>query len=241
MRTTFLLLLALAAASVMAQESKSPEESSPHEVKIYKVNPGEKVSEALLNNGGLYQYPQFTQGEVQYRSGNFGNGLLNYNRLTGEMQFIDPKGDTLALSNEKDIATIAIGQDTFYYSEGYVQKVAAFSATVAKKTYLEMSNREKIGLYGTVAQNAINTHTTLVTNQGFKDVVPQEILSFREQTIYFIGDRFGHFKPLNKKNVLYLYSKKEKEVAAYLKDNPVNFQDQADVQRLIEYLKNLKA
>lgn len=240
MRTAFLLLL-LAASSVKAQENKAPEDKSQHEGKAYKVNPGEKVSDALLNSGGLYQYSKFTQGEVQYKGGNYGNGLLNYNRLTGEIQFIDAKGDTLALSNEKEIDKIAIGQDTFYYYQGYLQKVATFSATVAKQTFLEIANREKIGLYGTVAQSGINTPTSVATSQGFKDIVPQEVLTFREQTIYFIGDRFGHFKPLNKKNVLYLYSKKEKEVSDYLKDNPVNFQEEADVQRLIDFLKNLKA
>ena len=241
MRTALLLLLALGASSIKAQESKSAEEKSQHEVKVYKVNPGEKVSDALLSNGGLYQYPKFTQGQVYYKGGNNGSGLLNYNRLTGEMQFIDPKGDTLTLDNEKEIDTVVIGPDTFYYFQGYLQKVAEFSAMVTKQTYLEMSNREKVGAFGTVAQNAIDTHTTIVTNQGFKSVIAQEILTYREQTIYFIGDRFGNFKQMNKKNVLYLYSKKEKEVSAYLKDNPVNFQKEADVQRLIEYLKNLKA
>lgn len=241
MRTAFLLLLAMVTFAVKAQESKSTEENPLEEVKVYKVNPGEKVSDALLSNGGLYKYPKFTQGEVFYKGGNYGSGLLNYNRLTGEMQFIDPKGDTLTLDNEKEIDKIAIGQDTFYYYQGYLQKVAEFSATIVKQTYLEMSNREKVGAFGTVAQNAIDTHTTIVTNQGFKAVVAQEVLTYREQTIYFIGDRFGHFKLLNKKNVLYLYSKKEKEVSTYLKDNSVNFQKEADVQRLIEYLKNLKA
>lgn len=241
MRTAFVLLLALTAYVVKAQESKTSEEHTKQEGKIYKVNPGEKVSDALLDNGGLYQYPKFTQGDVYYKGGNYGSGLLNYNRLTGEMQFINPKGDTLTLDNEKEIDKVAIGPDTFYYYQGYLQKVAEFSATVAKQTYLEMSNREKVGAFGTVAQNAIDTHTTIVTNQGFKSVVAQEILTYREQTIYFIGDRYGHFKQLNRKNVLYLYSKKEKEVSAYLKDNPINFQKEADVQRLIEYLKSLKA
>ncbi|ANE51275.1 hypothetical protein [Flavisolibacter tropicus] len=241
MRTAFLLLLAFAVSIVKAQEIKSPEDSSGHNVKVYKVNPGERVSDALLSNGGLYQYHKFMQGEVFYKGGNYGSGVLNYNRLTGEMQFIDPKGDTLTLDNEKEIEKVVIGPDTFYYSQGYLQKVVEFSSTVAKQTYLELSNREKVGAFGTVAQNAIDTHTTIVTNQGFKSVVAQEILTYREKTIYFIGDRYGHFKLLNKKNVLYLYSKKEKEVSAYLKDNPVNFQKEADVQRLIEFLKDLKA
>lgn len=238
MRTAFLLLLLAAISYASAQQDTLQEALSPQH-KTYKVYPGQRVSEALLNNG-LYQYPKFTQAQVYYKNGNYGNGLLNYNRLTGEMQFIDPNGDTLALNNEPEIDMIAIGKDTFYYFNGYMQKVEDFSAKVAKQTYLEMTNRERKGLYGNTNQTAINTHTAVLTNQGVKDIVPQEVLTFRERTIYYIGDRFGHFKPLNKKNVLYLYSTKEKEVSIYLKENPVNFLEEDDVQRLINFLKTLK-
>ncbi|HYH16399.1 MAG TPA: hypothetical protein VD794_14320, partial [Flavisolibacter sp.] len=221
MRTTFILLLLFSTTNLIAQEAQT-EEPVKQVRKTYIVNPGHRIGEGLLNNG-LYQYPKFTEAQVHYKNGNYGNGLLNYNRLTGEMQFIDPNGDTLALNNEPEIDLIAIGKDTFYYSQGYVQKVENFSAKVAKQTLLELVNREMKGLYGRTTQAAINTHTTLVTNQGFKDVIPQEVLSFQEKTVYFIGDRFGRFKPLNKKNVLYLYAKKEKEVSDYLEANPVNF------------------
>ena len=237
MRSVFLSLLLLLATYVNAQVDSSQQATSEN-YKVYRVNPGERVGEALLNNG-LYQYPKFTQAQVVYKNGGYGNGLLNYNRLTGEMQFIDPNGDTLALNNEPEIDMVVIDKDTFYYSNGYMQKVEDFSAKVAKKTYLEMTNRERKGLYGNTAQAAVNTHTTVVTDLGFKDVIPQEVLTFRERTIYFIGDRFGRFKPLNKKNVLYLYAKKEREVSEYLRAHPVDFLKEEDVMRLIGFLKTL--
>jgi hypothetical protein len=237
MRTALLLLLMLMATSINAQEDSAQVVKSENE-KVYKVNPGERVGEALLNNG-LYQYPKFTQAQVVYKNGGYGNGLLNYNRLNGEMQFIDPNGDTLALNNEPEIDMVVIDKDTFYYSNGYLQKVEDFSARVAKQTYLELANRERKGLYGNTTQAAVNTPTTVATDLGFKDLVPQEVLTFRERTVYFIGDRFGRFKPLNKKNVLYLYSKKEREVSDYLKANPVNYLEEDDVMRLIGFLKTL--
>ena len=45
-----------------------------------------------------------------YRNGVSGAGQLNYNRLLGEMQFIDPKGDTMALADEQNVAHVTIGQ-----------------------------------------------------------------------------------------------------------------------------------
>src|SRR5688572_28136791 len=145
MRTVLLLLLFFLASNAIAQEAQSEEPKTPT-TKSYKVNPGQTIGEGLLNNG-LYQYPKFMEAQVHFKNGNFGNGLLNYDRLTGKIQFIGPNGDTMALNNEPEINLIAIGKDTFYYSEGYVQKVGNFSARVAKQTMLELTNREKKGLY----------------------------------------------------------------------------------------------
>jgi hypothetical protein len=236
MRTSLLLLLLIAACSVSAQDSASTSKSNG--TKSYKVQPGQRVGEALLHNG-LYQYPAFKQAEVHYKNGSSGSGLLNYNRLTGEMQFIDAKGDTLALINEDEIATISIGKDTFYYSQGYLQQIDDFTVRFARMTMLEQTNRQRIGAYGQPNAAAVTTHTSVATNQGFKDIVPQEILTFQEKSIYYIGDRFGRFKPLNKKTLLNFYSKKEGAVSDYLKANPVNFVQEEDVMRLIGFLKTL--
>ena len=40
------------------------------------------------------------------------------------MLFIDGKGDTLALAEERTIKLVAIDSDTFYYDEGYVRIIA---------------------------------------------------------------------------------------------------------------------
>ena len=49
----------------------------------------------------------------------------------------------------------------------------------------------------------------------------------------------GSFKPLNKKNLYSFFSKKEKELSAYLNANPVNYVQEEDVLRLISFLKTL--
>ncbi len=44
------------------------------------------------------------------------------------MQFIDPKGDTLALANESTLNFISIGADTFFYkNKGYIEQVADYT------------------------------------------------------------------------------------------------------------------
>lgn len=66
-----------------------------------------------------YRYEQFRQGIITYNNGQRASGQLNYNILIGEMQFIAPKGDTLAVANEHTIRAIQIGENSFRYDPKY--------------------------------------------------------------------------------------------------------------------------
>src|SRR3954470_19344932 len=90
----------------------------------WTVKPGENV-DTTLPAEVKFQYPKFTQGSVFFRDGNVSSALLDYNKLSGEMQFIAPKGDTLALSNEATVKFIVIASDTFFYDKGYLQLITS--------------------------------------------------------------------------------------------------------------------
>jgi hypothetical protein len=66
--------------------------------KTYTVPAGVEVKEIVPANE-IYQFPEFLQGLVIFKDGKSAPGKLNYNRLRAEIQFIDPKGDTLSLAN----------------------------------------------------------------------------------------------------------------------------------------------
>ena len=228
MRLFYYLLPILCGTQLSAQEQK-----------VYKVNPGEKVNYALLHNKGLYQYPQFTNASVLFKNGHVGGGALNYNRLIGEMQFIDEKKDTISLSDENEIDTIAIGKDTFFFQQGYLQLMHNFSVKIAKKTKLILTNRQRLGSMGELTSASVDTYNAVSSDNGIKNIAPNEILTFKEVTTYFIGDRFGHFKPLNKKYLYDFYFKDKKALDTYLQANPVNYLQEEDVQRLVSFLKTL--
>src|SRR3954447_13437357 len=65
----------------------------------WTIKPGENIDTALPPYV-KFHYPRFTQGSVFFRDGTRSDALLDYNLLTEEMQFIAPKGDTLAVTNE---------------------------------------------------------------------------------------------------------------------------------------------
>src|SRR4051812_23954483 len=106
----------------------------------WTIKPGENIDTALPAYV-KFHYPRFTQGSVFFRDGTRSDALLDYNLLTEEMQFIAPKGDTLAVTNESTIKYIAIGSDTFFYDKVYMRLIAGnITAKLAKKEDLAVSD-----------------------------------------------------------------------------------------------------
>ncbi|HVF96837.1 MAG TPA: hypothetical protein VM871_05935, partial [Flavisolibacter sp.] len=64
------------------------------------VKAGNKIKDVLATTDVFY-YPQFTKGRVVFKDATKGEAALNYSRLLDQMLFIDSKGDTLALADEK--------------------------------------------------------------------------------------------------------------------------------------------
>ena len=207
--------------------------------KTYTVKPGEKVSKVLPKEA-VYLYPGFKDGTVNFKNNNLGSGKLNYNQLIDEMEFINEKGDTLALNNGETIASIYIDRDTFYFYEGFIKNLVSLKEVkFASRKKLVISNRQKIGGMGELSSASIETYTKVDSDQGVKELIPKEVLTFSEYTNYFIGDNYNNFKPLNKKNLLNAYSKQQKTVESYLKENSTNFLKEDDLYKLIQFLQGL--
>src|SRR6185295_907979 len=87
------------------------------------IKTGQSVKD-VLTPADIYHYPQFTNAKVFLRDGSKAATKMNYNRLYSQMLFINPKGDTLALADEKNIKFIVIDKDTFYFGEGYLRLIS---------------------------------------------------------------------------------------------------------------------
>src|SRR3954447_6282315 len=84
---------------------------------------GTTLSEVLTPDK-VYQHPSFVLGKVLYRNGTETEALLNYNYLSGDIQFIGNKKDTLVIAKEQiaEIAKIIINGHTYFYQQGYFEE-----------------------------------------------------------------------------------------------------------------------
>ena len=207
------------------------------------IKTGQNVKD-VLTPSDIYHYPQFTNGKVFLRDGSMAVGKMNYNRLYGQMLFINPIGDTLALADEKNIKFIVFHRDTFYFDEGYVRIIADNDfVKLAEKQVWVVADIRKVGTHNrstnTVAITSFSTYTDGTDAAKSKDLILNEDIVLRKETQYYFGDKYNHFIRSGKKRLIQLFPKEERSIENYLKENKVNFDNKDDLKKLAQFLNQL--
>jgi hypothetical protein len=187
-----------------------------------------------------YRYPEFITGWIKVKSGVISDTKLNFNILSGEMEYIRNK-DTLVIANKKDIRYIAVVQDTFYYDKGYyMEQVTSGPLKVVLKQYIKLKETQKQDSYGTSSAGAaVTSYSYLPAGGSFYKLIANADMVFQRTLEYYLSDQNGGFIQYTKKNVLQLFPQHEDKIKAYLKSNKVNFEKRDDLIRLAGFLSAL--
>ena len=205
------------------------------------IEAGRDVSEVLTPDK-IYQLPEFVKGKIIYRDGAWSEGMLNYNFLNGEIEFINPNRDTLAIAKNQmlNIKEVTLGKESFFYDNGYMELVAktAFGKLLKKQT-LVVIKREKIGAYNQPSStSAIESYGSFTDNYGTftPNLRINENITLALRSNYFIGDEFNLYLPATKKNMLKLYHSKENLIDSYLNKNSIDFKNGENLKKMFESL-----
>lgn len=208
------------------------------------IKAGNRIND-VLSTSDIYYYPQFTNGKVFFRDGSRAGAKMNYTRLYDQVLFIDPKGDTLALADEKTIKFITVDKDTLYYDEGYVRLIAKYGdAKLAEKQIWVVADVRRIGTHGTpktsVAITTLSNYSDDVTGsaRSYNFLINEDII-LRKETQYYFGDENNHFARSGKKKLMLLFPKDQLSLENYLKENKVDFDKKDDLEKLAQFLGQL--
>jgi hypothetical protein len=205
---------------------------------MYTVKPGADIRDVIPMTE-MFQYPGFVQGTVVFRNGLSSAGRLNYNILLGEIQFIDPKEDTLSLANEKTIRHVLISRDTFYYDNGYLKLVrGGGEVKLAKKVFFR-EYIQKPGSYDlSSATTATNSLSSILERRSYELNTSQEVTLIKA-TQYFIGNRFNEFFYADRKNILKRFSRHRVPIENYLNKNITGVDSEEGIIKLVKFLEAL--
>ena len=211
---------------------------------IVTIKAGNKVRD-VLTPADIFYYPQFTSGKVFFRDGRKAMAKMNFTRLYDQMLFINPKGDTLAVADEKTIKFIIVDQDTFYYDEGYVRIIVDYGdVKLAEKQIWVVADTRKIGTHNKSTSTVAITPLSNYSDDGIAraksyDLLINEDMVIRKETQYYFGDQNNHFVRAGKKKLLLLFPKEQLSLENYLKENKVNFDKKDDLKKLAQFLGQL--
>src|SRR5258706_1595134 len=216
-----------------------PAHTNAQKRKLFKINPGEKVVDKIPASE-MYSYAEFVSGRVYLFNNTYSVAPMNYNALFGEMQFINTRGDTLSLADEKKIRLIVINRDTFYYNDGYLALVLDDgNVKLAKKPLISFANRQRLGGFGESSQGSIETYGVLSSQNYLKELVANEVITMAKDSVFYIKDALSNFKVVTKRTLLDIYPKNEKDLKNYLKEHNVSFSSAEDLKKLILYFKTI--
>jgi hypothetical protein len=201
---------------------------------VITIKAGEEVS-ALYEH--IYKYPLFSAGTVYFNDGTIARSKMNLNLLLEVMQFINDKGDTLALDDENTIKHITVGADTFFFQEGYLQLVSTYGKTeLVTRQKIKFLNEKNIGAYGiSTATHTIDNYNTLRAFGTYSLKLNKDLIYSKEKKFFFSKGNDG-FILANKKNILRMFSSKKSLVEKYLEEQKLDFNNEEDLKNLFAYL-----
>jgi hypothetical protein len=232
MKNLILLTMALMVSSLtLAQQNRR-----------YIVKHGTRIKDTFKFND-IYLFPSFTSGKVLFKTGDTGGGSMNYNRLTGEMDFIQSK-DTLALADREKIKTIVLGGTLFYVQtpDGYLQRLDAIDKVIlAKKEIIESAGKIKPNNSETFTQTLApeGTYNSFVSGLPVGMVAKVDLV-FDLRVEYYLGSEKGNFKVASKKTLPKFFPEKKELVTKYLEEHPVDFTNLESLQNAFKDIREMK-
>ncbi|KAA0993293.1 hypothetical protein [Dyadobacter aurulentus] len=210
----------------------------------FKVKAGD-YPDKVIPVAAQFQYPEFKKGKVLFYGGRMAEALLNYSYLSGEILFLKDHKDTLELLDKELVKVVDIQGAIFYNDKqyGFCEMVSNYGGIkLSKKHALTRIGDEKGGPYGiSYTASSVTTYSSYANANapaGKKLKMDTEAI-FGHRTLYFFVDKNDRYLIPGKNSIVRLFPKYKNQISQYLKENPVNFTLEDDLERLLAYSQGL--
>lgn len=207
--------------------------------KSFTILPGENIL-SVIPSAERMAFPDFQRGVIFFENGARSTASLNVSFLTQELLFINATGDTLSLSNAKEVKWVQTPSDPLYNASGrFVKKDTVIgNFTLAVNYAFSTGDRRKVGAFGTTTDGATDSYIALdAANIGITDVTPQVKVVLLRKPLYYLGNSDMKFLPAGKKQFTALFPGKQALINRYLQENQVNFSSRSDLIALLAFLQ----
>ena len=192
------------------------------------VHAGESLPEVFY-----YLFPSFTAATVKFKNNGELVSQMNFNMLICQMQFIDPKGDTLNVAKLADIDAITFDSVSFFYDKGYYEIVA--TANAVQLAVLRKASYEavKIGALGIRNHSGagVEDYSSFLVEATRRKLTINEDIDITLETSFSLMAGNGDLVKANKAGFLKLFSNNDDAVKNYIQENKPNFNRENDLKK----------
>lgn len=206
--------------------------------------PGYTLISKVPWRDSIYRFPIFQKGRIIY-SHEFEpdyDFTLNYNMYYEKMDYISVSGDTLSITNTREIKLVKIGDKEFFhdYKTGYYELILPLPVALAAKPVfflcdIEFSGYKRPSL--TPVRPALPTTDVRGVSEPFGRL-------YQKGSLYFLIDQNHEVHKPARSTLLKLFPDHQQQILEYLAENPTDFGSRQDLIRLISYCnqfnKNVK-
>ena len=201
------------------------------------VKAGEDIHQVIST--GRYLFPEFQKARVFLKNEST-EANMNYNALSGKMEFIDASGEVMALQNNVQ-AVVIQGHFFKYTHKGYMEILADnsnFELLVHRK--FSGGDIKKVGAYGTTSSaTSSNTYSHISTDLGLTSLTLAQEQTYTKTNTYYVYSN-GKYRLANKSTFTKLFGKLKPDIENYLKNTPVNFSKEEELIDLFIYCTSHK-
>jgi hypothetical protein len=181
-------------------------------------------------------FPKFAKGIVKLKDGKIYTAILNYETVEQEMIFLQNKY-TIILDNPYLIDTILLNNKRFVpFPKGFYEVVykAPITLFMQHKSYVE-SLGTPIG-YGAMSQTTPSSYVRQVFDRrGSIALKIPDNFKVVDDSDYWVRWANGMEKFTTKSQFLKIFPDKEKELKKFISGNHIDFKNNFDLIKLLEY------
>jgi len=210
---------------------------------IVEATAGEDLTQ-VVSTQFQYVFPEFTGGDVFYAGMPKVSGILNYNTLLGEMQFLDQNGQVLSLANVKDVTMVNIGNRRFFPFKGneFTEELMSTGKVQLRvKRSGNAAQHSKKGAYGTTsATSSITSYSSISSDsRQYNLTVAENVLVTLNNFYYLVELNNKHILIKNITAFTKMFPTHRAEIEAFAKENNIRLNNGDDLKALLEFCGKL--
>ncbi|SDG48579.1 hypothetical protein SAMN04487996_11943 [Dyadobacter soli] len=220
----------------------------PLNVASRPVVPEPLVSENVNAQGKLpasYLFPSFVKGTIYFRNGTKRDALVNYHYQVGQMQFLNPRADTLEFTGKYLIDHVEIGERRFVLTDTHSDMEVVGDAgpvLLAARTQPEAvgNSLSHSGQHFSASEGSAS-HASMVSNQNgnFQWENNASGHSWKVKTSYFLIDKNKIAHPASRRAFLHVYGRNRRQLVRYMRESRIDFENSDDLRKLIGFCAGL--